>query len=148
MVNAGTTRGNVEAVHPNGSGDASSGFTLLELMIVMVIIGVLASIAIPSYTQNVKKAREAVLREDLHTLRTAIDSYTYDKQKAPQALDDLVQAGYVKVIPVDPVTHHADTWITDQSGSLTTVDETEPGIDDVHSGAQEISTEGTAYNTW
>ena len=127
---------------------ADSGFTLLELMIVMVIIGVLASIAIPSYTQNVKKAREAVLREDLHTLRSAIDSYTYDKQKAPQALDDLVQGGYLKVIPTDPVTHRTDTWITDQSGSLTTVDETEPGIDDIHSGAQELSTEGTSYNTW
>ncbi len=126
----------------------SSGFTLLELMIVMVIIGILAAFAIPSFTLNVKKAREAVLREDLHTMRTAIDSYTYDKQKAPQTGDDIVQAGYLKVMPVDPFTHRSDTWIFDQGNSLTTIDETQSGIDDVHSGAQEVSTEGTTYNTW
>ena len=125
-----------------------SGFTLLELMIVMVIIGILAAIAIPSFTLNVKKAREAVLREDLHTIRTAIDSYTYDKQKAPQTGDDLVQAGYLKVMPVDPFTHRADTWIFDQGSTLTTVDETESGIDDVHSGAQDVSTEGNNYSQW
>ncbi len=125
-----------------------SGFTLLELMIVMVIIGILASIAIPSFTMNVKKAREAVLREDLHTMRSAIDSYTYDKQKAPQTGDDLIQAGYLKVMPVDPFTHRSDTWIFDQGSTLTSVDETDSGIDDVHSGAQEISTEGNTYNTW
>ena len=128
--------------------DRSSGFTLLELMIVMVIIGILASIAIPSFTLNVKKAREAVLREDLHTIRTAIDSYTYDKQKAPQTGDDLVQSGYLKVMPVDPFTHRADTWIFDQGSTLTTVDETESGIDDVHSGAQQVSTEGNNYAQW
>ena len=135
----------------NASGtdnNSSSGFTLLELMIVMVIIGILASIAIPSFTMNVKKAREAVLREDLHTMRSAIDSYTYDKQKAPQSGDDLVQAGYLKAMPVDPFTHRSDTWIFDQGNMLTTVDETESGINDVHSGAQEVSTEGNTYNQW
>ncbi len=125
-----------------------SGFTLLELMIVMVIIGILAAIAIPSFTMNVKKAREAVLREDLHTIRSAIDSYTYDKQKAPQTGDDLVQSGYLKVMPVDPFTHRADTWIFDQGSTLTTVDETQTGIDDVHSGSQDASTEGNTYNQW
>jgi general secretion pathway protein G len=135
-------------VSAGSPGEGEGGFTLLELMIVMVIIGILASIAIPSFTANVKKAREAVLREDLHTMRTAIDSYTYDKQKAPQTGDDLIQSGYLKVMPVDPFTHRSDTWIFDQGSSLTTVDETEPGIDDVHSGAQEVSTEGTSYNTW
>ncbi len=128
--------------------EPSGGFTLLELMIVMVIIGILASIAIPSFVANVKKAKEAVLREDLHTMRSAIDSYTYDKQKAPQSGDDLVQAGYLKVLPVDPFTHRNDTWIFDQGNQLTTVEETESGIDDVHSGAQEISTEGNTYNQW
>jgi general secretion pathway protein G len=125
-----------------------AGFTLLELMIVMVIIGVLAAIAIPSFTMNVKKAREAVLREDLHTMRTAIDSYTYDKQKAPQTLDDLVQSGYLKALPKDPFTQRTDTWLPDQGNQLTTVDETQSGIDDVHSGAQDVSTEGTSYSTW
>jgi len=124
------------------------GFTLIELLIVMTIIAVLAAIAVPSYVASVRKAKEAVLKEDLHTLRSAIDSYTYDKSKAPQSLDDLVQAGYLKEIPKDPITSRTDTWITDQSGSLTSIDETEPGIDNVHSGAQETSSEGTAYSTW
>lgn len=127
---------------------AEQGFTLLELMIVMVVIGVLAAIAIPSYTNNIRNAREAVLREDLHTMRTAIDSYTVDKQKAPETLDDLVQAGYLKALPVDPFTHRSDTWTPVQDDSMSTVDQTESGIDDVHSGAQETGSDGTAYSTW
>ena len=125
-----------------------AGFTLLELMIVMVIIGVLATIAIPAYVANVKHAREAVLREDLHTLRSAVDQYTYDKAKAPTSLDDLVTSGYMKAMPKDPFTQRTDTWVADQGNTLTTIDETDPGIDDVHSGSQQISTEGTTYNTW
>ena len=114
----------------------------------MAVMLILAAIAVPSYLSSVKKAKEAVLKEDLHTLRSAIDSYTADKAKAPQSLDDLVQAGYLKTIPKDPITSRTDTWITGQSGSLTTIDETDPGIDDVHSGAQETSSEGTSYSTW
>lgn len=124
------------------------GFTLLELMIVMIVIGVLAAIAVPSYLGSVRKAKEAVLKEDLHTLRAAIDSYTVDKAKAPQALDDLVQAGYLKEIPKDPITARTDTWVTSQSDTLTSIDETQPGIDNVHSGAQETSSDGVAYSTW
>jgi general secretion pathway protein G len=124
------------------------GFTLLELMVVMAVMLILAALAVPSYMASIRKAKEAVLREDLHTMRAAIDSYTADKQKAPQSLDDLVQAGYLKAIPKDPITSRTDTWITGQSESLTTVDETEPGIDDVHSGAQETSSDGTSYSTW
>lgn len=117
-------------------------------MIVMIIIATLAAIAIPSYLNNVRHAREAVLKEDLHTMRAAIDSYTYDKEKAPQTLDDLVQAGYLKAMPVDPFTHRSDTWIAAQDDSLMTIDQTQSGISDVHSGAQETSSEGTSYNTW
>jgi len=117
-------------------------------MIVMVVIGLLAAIAIPSYTNNIRNAKEAVLREDLHTMRTAIDSYTVDKQKGPQSLDDLVQAGYLKVMPADPFTHRTDTWIPVEGDTLITTDQTEPGITDVHSGAQQTSSEGTAYSTW
>ncbi len=125
-----------------------SGFTLFELMIVMIIIGMLAAIAIPSYIRAVTRAKEAVLREDLHTIRTAIDSYTVDKEKAPQSLDDLVQAGYLKTVPIDPISSRNDSWITSQSDTLTDINETQGGIDDVHSGSQGVSTEGTTYNTW
>jgi len=117
-------------------------------MIVMAIIAILATIAVPSYTANVKHAREAVLREDLHTMRSAIDSYTYDKQKAPQSLDDLVQSGYLHELPKDPFTQRSDTWLPSEGSSLTTLDETQGGIDDVHSGSQQVSSEGTTYNTW
>jgi general secretion pathway protein G len=132
----------------HGHPRRDSGFTLIELMVVMAIIAILATIAIPAYTANIKHAREAVLREDLHTMRGAIDQYTYDKQKAPQGAEDLVQSGYLKQIPKDPFTQRADTWIFDQGSALATIDETQGGIDDVHSGSQLVSTEGTTYNTW
>jgi len=127
---------------------AEQGFTLIELMIVMTIISLLAAIAIPSYVNNIRRAKEAVLREDLHTMRTAIDSYTVDKQKAPQSLDDLVQAGYLKTMPKDPITDRTDTWLPVQEDSLMSLDQTEPGIDDVHSGAQQTASDGTSYSTW
>ncbi|WP_433972788.1 type II secretion system protein [Tunturiibacter lichenicola] len=124
------------------------GFTLLELMIVMVVIGLLAAIAIPAYTSNIRNAKEATLKEDLHVLRQAIDSYTVDKQKAPQTLDDLVQAGYIKTMPVDPFTRRTDTWLPVQEDTLMSLDQTESGIDDVHSGSQLTAADGTSYGTW
>jgi general secretion pathway protein G len=124
------------------------GFTLVELMIVMAIIAILSTIAIPSFIRSVQKAKEAVLKEDLHTMRNAIDSYTVDKEKAPQSLDDLVQAGYLKTMPIDPMTSRSDTWMTSQSDNLGDINETQSGIDDVHSGSQGVSSEGTTYNTW
>jgi general secretion pathway protein G len=126
----------------------SAGFTLIELMIVMAIIGILATLAIPSYVTAIKHAREAVLKEDLHIMRTAIDSYTMDKNKAPQSLDDLVQSGYLRAIPVDPITHSADTWVTDTSDAMYSLDESEPGIDDVHSGSDAIGSNGQPYSSW
>ena len=126
----------------------NAGFTLIELMIVMAIIGVLAVIAVPSFTAAIKHAREAVLKEDLHVLRAAIDSYTMDKQKAPQSLDDLVQEGYLKTIPEDPMTHTNSSWVTDTSDSRFSVDETDPGVNDVHSGSDEAGSDGQPYNTW
>ncbi|WP_263410042.1 type II secretion system protein [Terriglobus tenax] len=127
---------------------AERGFTLIELIIVMTIILLLMAMAIPAYQNSVKKAKEAVLKEDLQTMRQAIDSYTVDKEKGPQTLDDLVQAGYLKSMPIDPFTHNKDTWQTSSDGSYSSVDQTDTGIQDVHSGSQEIGTDGSMYSTW
>ena len=124
------------------------GFTLIELMIVISILLILIAIAIPSYNRSITRARESVLRQDLFQLRSLISQYTLDKQKAPQSLQDLVEAGYLKVIPVDPMTRTAETWVTEQSDSLHSIDQTEPGIDDVHSGDQEPGSDGKPYSTW
>jgi general secretion pathway protein G len=124
------------------------GFTLIELVVVMAIIAILASLAVPVFTAQLKRAREAVLKEDLHVMRNAIDSYTMDKGKAPQSLDDLVQAGYLKKIPVDPMTHSSDTWVTDTSDTYESVDQSDTGINDVHSGSQDLGTDGKMYSTW
>jgi general secretion pathway protein G len=132
-----------------GRAKHEAGFTLIELMIVMAVILILTAIAIPAYQGAVRQAREAVLKEDLHTMRSAIDSYTADKQKAPQSLDDLVQEGYLREIPMDPMTHSKDTWTTDTSDSLHSLDQTDSGgIDDVHSGSQDTGSDGQSYSTW
>jgi general secretion pathway protein G len=117
-------------------------------MVVMSIILILSTLAIPKFAASIKRARESVLREDLHVMRDAIDSYTMDKQKAPQSLDDLVQNGYLREIPEDPMTHARDTWVTDTSDAMYSIDQSEPGISDVHSGSDETSSDGQPYSSW
>ena len=124
------------------------GFTLIELMIVMSILLILITIAIPIYNQSILRARESVLRQDLFTMRQIIDQYTLDKQKAPQSLDDLVSAGYIKQIPNDPFTGRNDTWQTVQEDTTLDPSVTEPGITDVHSGSNVVGSDGTAYSSW
>lgn len=124
------------------------GFTLIELMVVITIIVILLSLAIPNYQKTILHAQETVLRDDLYTLRSLIDQYTLDKQKAPTSLDDLVQAGYLKQLPKDPFTNSRESWVPVTDDSIMSPDQTEPGIIDVHSGSELSSSEGTAYNTW
>ena len=127
---------------------AQLGFTLIELMVVLAIIVILLGFAAPRYQQSVLHAREGVLKQDLYTLRNAIDEYTLDKQRAPQSLDDLVSAGYLRQVPKDPITDSAQTWQVVQEDVLLSVDQTQPGISDVHSGAPGNSSDGTPYGSW
>jgi general secretion pathway protein G len=126
----------------------SAGFTLLEMMIVMVIMGILMSIALPIYNQSLVRSREAVLRQDLFTLRSLISQYTLDKQKAPQSLDDLVQGGYLKTLPKDPMTNEANWEVVQEDDTIMSVDQTDPGISDVHSASNATGSDGTAYSSW
>ncbi|SRR5579871_589892 len=125
----------------------TAGFTLLEMMIVIIIMAILLSIALPIYKSSIVKAREAVLRNDLFELRKLISQYTLDKQKAPQSLDDLKDGGYLKEIPKDPMTGEAN-WEPHQEDVLLSVDQQDPGIDDVHSASNQVGSDGTAYSTW
>lgn len=124
------------------------GFTLIELMIVISMILILVSISIPAYNQSILRAKESVLRQDLFELRSLISQYTLDKQKAPQGLDDLVQGGYIKQIPMDPMTGSNSSWTVDQEDTVMSVDQQDPGVSDVHSGAAGTSSDGTAYSSW
>jgi general secretion pathway protein G len=124
------------------------GFTFIELMIVMAIIAVLMAVALPVYTRSIIRSKESVLKNNLFTLRTVIDEYTYDKQKAPQTLQDLVSDGYLRQIPIDPMTGNAESWRLIMEDAGNTVNQTQPGIFDVRSGAEGTSLEGTPYSEW
>ena len=115
-------------------------------MIVMAIIAVLMAVALPIYTRSIQRSKESVLKNNLFTLRTVIDEYTYDKQKAPQTLDDLVSDGYLRQVPMDPITGNATSWRLIMEDATNTVNQTMPGIFDVRSGAEGTSLEGTPYS--
>jgi general secretion pathway protein G len=138
-------------IRPTLSGHRASrkngGFTLLELIVVMAIIAILLAIVIPTYSRSLIAARERALHADLNLLRGSIWKYTFDKQKAPQSLDDLRVAGYVEKIPDDPMTHEPN-WEVDEDEYLLSPDQQDPGIIDVHSASNAIGTDGTAYSTW
>ena len=129
------------------------GFTLLELLVVMTIVGILAAIAVPALRDSPQRAREAALREDLFTMRSVIDQYHGDKGAYPPDLQTLVSAGYLRKIPVDPMTKSADTWVialeevsTDAASSTDTP--ATPGIIDVHSGSADKALDGSVYKDW
>ena len=129
------------------SGRWQRGFTFLELLIVMTILAILVVVAVPVFLTNIKHAREVRLQHDLFVMREAIDKYTVDKEKAPQTLQDLVSAGYLRAVPEDPITRSTDTWRTEFEDEPLTLDAT-PGIRDVKSGAEGTDSNGKPYSEY
>ena len=123
------------------------GFTLIELMVVIMIILILVGMAAQRYEKSVQRAREATLKQDLMVMRQSIDNYTLDKQAAPQSLDDLVQSGYLRQIPVDPITQAKD-WVPQYDSVVLSPDQSSTGMVDVHSSASVPSSSGTPYSEW
>jgi len=124
------------------------GFTFVELIVVITIVVILITMAIPIYNNTIKRSKETVLKQNLFTLRTVIDNYTFDKQKAPQSLQDLVTEGYLRTVPNDPMTGSNQTWRTIQEDAVQSVNQTEPGIFDVKSGSDKMGLDGTPYAEW
>uniref|UniRef100_UPI0040497284 type II secretion system protein n=1 Tax=Candidatus Saccharicenans sp. TaxID=2819258 RepID=UPI0040497284 len=126
------------------------GFTLIEILIVLSIIGILLGLAVPQYQMSVKRAKEAVLKENLFIMRKMIDQYYQDKHKYPPSLQSLVEENYLKTIPIDPITGSSETWV--EVRQMPPVDEYIPGenlgIVDVKSGSEAKALDGTFYNTW
>jgi general secretion pathway protein G len=133
---------------PSSRHRSGAGFTLIELMIVMSLIVILASIGLTLYTNSVIRAKESVLKEDLFRMRDAIDQYYADKGKYPVTLDSLVSEKYLRSIPVDPFTNSADTWRSIQSELDPTNPTAEPGVYDVRSGSDQKAIDGTNYADW
>ena len=126
----------------------SAGFTLIELMVVMAITVIIIAIAIPHYQRSIVRTKESLLKNNLFTLRTVIDEYAYDKQKAPQSLQDLVSEHYLRDVPMDPITGNSSSWKIIMEDASQAVNSTEPGIFDVRSGSDKIGLDGTPYSEW
>ena len=123
------------------------GFTLIEMVVVIALMLILLSIALPMFSQAIVRAREAKFHSNVATLNKVIETYSLDKKKAPQSLDDLIQAGYLKYIPED-ITGRTDTWVTEPEDPQHAWNPDEPGIGSVHSGSNETASDGTVYSTW
>lgn len=134
----GRNTGNGRDVCPVSS---SRGFTIIELMIVVTIVGILATLAVPSYHAAIIKAKEGALRQDLFSLRDVIDQHRADKGKYPETIQSLISAGYLRRVPTDPITGATSTW-------QEMVDQGEGGMVDVFSGSELVGTNGVPYNQW
>jgi general secretion pathway protein G len=144
----GIQTGSQEMENASRSRALRRGYTLIELIIVMAIISVLVSIAVPLYQKSLQRTKETLLKNNLFTLRTVIDEYTFDKQKAPQTLQDLVSEGYLRSVPLDPITGTDQSWRLIMEDALSMVNQTQPGIFDIRSGSDLKSLEGTPYSEW
>ncbi|HVC00322.1 MAG TPA: type II secretion system protein [Candidatus Dormibacteraeota bacterium] len=148
MKTAAYLRRRIEVLRVSQATGAAGGFTLLEMMIVVAIMLILMSIGAGRYEMSITRAREAALEQDLSVMRRAIDQYTIDKQQPPQSLDDLVSAGYLRGIPIDPFTRRPD-WQTSEDEVALTPDQTQFGITDVHSSSNKVSPfTNTPYSSW
>ena len=136
-----------QSLHKRRAGLCNAGFTIIELMIVISIILILIGIAAAKYDQVVLRSKEAVLKTDLRTMRDAIDNYTLDKQAAPQSVDDLSQAGYLREVPVDPMTRAKD-WVPQYDSVVLSPEQSTTGMVDVHSNSARVSSDGRPYSEW
>jgi len=127
---------------------SQAGFTIMELMVSMAIVLVVISVAVPLYQKSIIRAKESILRQNLFSLRTVIDEYTYDKQKAPQQLEELVREGYLRQMPLDPIVGNNSSWKVIMEDASSSASQSEPGIFDVRSSSEKTSLEGTPYSDW
>ncbi len=141
---------------PGKTCRAAGGFTLIELIVVIAVIGILATIALPALKNVPRRAVEAVLKNDLRAMRDVIDQYHADQGNYPPGLESLVEKGYLRKVPIDPITKSADTWQLimeeidpeEQPAETDLAEGGQPGVVDVHSGSAAIALDGTAYNQW
>jgi general secretion pathway protein G len=133
---------------PDVKPNRRRGFTFVELMVVVTIMVILISLAIPSLSKVITRSKESVLHNNLFTIRTVLDNYCYDKGKCPQSLEDLVTEGYLRTIPTDPMNNYSTEWRTVLEDATQSVSQDEPGISEVHSGSDKNSLEGTPYSEW